>query len=66
MENLTAYDLLPTGASKAEIKFRAVAYLCAGCGMARRVSGEILCSHCCAERDNELMRIQWKAWGIAA
>ena len=66
MENPTAYDLLPTGASKVEIRFRATANLCADCGMARRVPGEILCSHCCEERDNELMRIQWKAWGIAA
>ena len=66
MENLTAYDLLTTGASKAEIKFRAAANLCASCGMARRVSGEILCSHCCGERDNQLMQAQWKAWQIAA
>jgi hypothetical protein len=66
MENQTAYDLLPTRASKAEIRFRAQTRLCADCGMARRVSGEILCSHCCEARDNELMRIQWKVWGIAA
>ena len=66
MENPTGYDLLPNGESKAEIRFRIHAGLCAGCGMARRVSGEILCSHCCEARDNELMRVQWKAWGIAA
>jgi hypothetical protein len=66
MENLTAYDLLPIGTSKAEIEFRIRAGLCAGCGMAHRVPGEILCSHCCEERDNQLMQNQWKAWGIAA
>jgi hypothetical protein len=66
MENPTAYDLLPNGASKTEIRFRSVADLCAGCGMAHKVTGEIFCWHCCEERDNELMRIQWKAWGIAA
>ena len=67
MEDKVIYEALvpPPRASKAENRFRRIANLCIECGMAFR-HDSTLCFSCGEEKQIELARLEWKAWGIAA
>ena len=66
MENTTFLISSKVHPRREEMDFRRESGLCLNCGLAWRENKQILCAECLEEAEIEIMRQNWKLWGIAA